>query len=224
MNDIVPIICYIHVCQKGLWEKIYDKIIRKIKCSGLYNACREIRIGIVNDSEILTNSNKFDDDKIKIITVQNSAKYERATLLHMSESSEKEDCQYFYCHTKGITRIGCNDKKMERCVKDWINLMLYWNVSNWKLASKKLMKNDIYGCEYSNTPVNHFSGNFWWANSQYIRTLPKTIGNDYTDPEFWIFKRSSMPLYCNIFSSGIDGGEHYFKRFIKGIDYAKNTS
>ena len=112
---------------------------------------------------------------------------------------------------------------MEKCVKDWIDLMLYCNVSNWKIASKKLMKNDIYGCEYSKFPVNHFSGNFWWANSQYIRTLPKKIGNNYCDPEFWIFKRVPEPLYCNIFSSGIDGGEHYFKRFKKGVDYARKN-
>ncbi|NBQ17941.1 hypothetical protein EBU24_06515, partial [bacterium] len=62
------------------------------------------------------------------------------------------------------------------------------------------------------------SGNFWWGNSQYIRTLPEHIGNEYCDPEFWIFKRHNI-LWHNAFSSGLAGGQAYFNRCIKGINY-----
>jgi hypothetical protein len=223
MSNNVPIIVYIHICQKLAWKKSFDRIFNVIKSSGLYHACIEIRVCVVNDKGILEVNNRFYDPKIKIKKVGNSELYERITLNHMRNQSENEDVQYCYLHTKGIKHIDGPDKNMEQCVKDWIDLMLYWNVLKWNIASSKLFENDIYGCDYSTWPSNHFSGNFWWANSCYIRTLPREIGPDYCDPEFWICKRENpKPLLCNIFSSGLDGGDHYFHRYIKGVNYGMN--
>jgi len=212
------IVINIHICQKGLWTIPFDMIMSEIKSSGLYNECKEIRLGIVNDNGVVIDNKRFNDPKIKIISWGYSDNYERVTLHNMIKSSQLEDVQYLYCHTKGIKYFESNDTHTKNCVMDWIKLLIHFNIKKWITASQCLMKYDTYGCEFSRKPKKHYSGNFWWANSQYIRTLPKVIGNEYCDPEFWLLQRDKV-LMMNIFSSGIDAGDHYRIRFPKKGNY-----
>lgn len=208
------IIGYIHICQLNKWEITFDLIMDAIKNYGLYNETFEIRVGIVNENAKYKHDFRFDNPKIKIVVYGHSSRYERLTLEHMRESSEKEDVQYWYAHTKGISHFNGHDEHKKSCILDWINLLIYHNFEKWTIASNKLLSNDTYGCEYSKQHMNipHYSGNFWWANSQYIRTLPSKINDGYCDPEFWVLSRDGV-LMCNIFSSGIDGGDHYTIRY-----------
>jgi hypothetical protein len=209
IEDVYPeIIGYIHVCQIGKWRITFDMIMNSIKKSGLYNQMKEIRVGIVNNESHVIPDKRFTDPKIVIIGHGPSRLYERLTLHTMRKNAETENCQYWYAHTKGISHFENNSGKKDFVI-DWIKLMIYWNFKNWRIASNNLLSHDTYGCEYTDNPTCHFSGNFWWANSQYVRTLPNIIGSNYCDPEFWILNRSGN-IICNIFSSGLDGGDHYF--------------
>jgi hypothetical protein len=204
------IIGYIHVCQIGQWQITFDMIMNSIKESGLYNQVREIRVGVVNNEGNVIPDHRFNDPKIVIIGHGPTRLYERLTLHSMRQHSEIDNCQYWYAHTKGISHFENNSSKKEFVI-DWIKLMIHWNFTCWKKASNNLLRHDAYGCEYTSNPTRHFSGNFWWANSQYVRTLPSTIGPNYCDPEFWLLNRSEN-IVCNIFSSGLDGGDHYFHK------------
>ena len=209
------IIGYIHVCQMGNWHLPFDMIMTKVKECGLYDASSEIRIGVVNNHNFVINDHRFNDPKIKIVAHGPSCNYERTTLHHMRKYSKHDSsCQYWYCHTKGITHFDNNDLNKKHCVLDWINLMIHWNIVKWRIATEKLFTHDTYGCDHTNNPEPHFSGNFWWANSHYIKTLSKKIGEEYCDPEFWLLSRKfgNPVMVCNIYSSGLDGGDHYFHR------------
>jgi len=211
IKNVYPdIIGYIHVCQIGQWQITFDMIMSAIKESGLYNQVREIRVGVVNNEGNVIPDHRFNDPKIVIIGHGSSRLYERLTLFNMRQHAETDNCQYWYAHTKGISHFENNSPKKENVI-DWIKLMIHWNLKNWRIASNSLLKHDAYGCEYTGNPTRHFSGNFWWANSQYIRTLPSNIGPNYCDPEFWLLNRSGN-IICNIFSSGLDGGDHYFHK------------
>ncbi len=117
-----------------------------------------------------------------------------------------------YIHTKGV-RYNPNDNKEN----DWIDYMLYFLVEQHKLCVS-ILDNfyEVVGCNYSydidktvdgwntNDPYKlpaHYSGNFWWANSNYLRTLPLlSIENpDRMAPEFWLFKNN--PIFYNLHSS-----------------------
>jgi len=86
------------------------------------------------------------------------------------------------------------------------------------MALKSLVSYNIYGCNGHQNPAHpmgpipfHYSGNFWWANSTYIKKLPKVIGGSYTAPEFWIFLAN--PNACNIYTCPFAGGQNERKRF-----------
>lgn len=206
------IVGYIHVCQQGNWQITYDMIMSAAKNSGLYDNSSEIRVGVVNNLDHIIPEERFNDPKIKIIGHGSSQLYERLTLHHLRDSSENEICQYWYTHTKGIRYFDDHDLHKRNCVIDWIRLMIFYNIIKWETATNCLLSNDTYGCEFSVNPCKHYSGNFWWANCQYIRTLPSRIKEGYCDPEFWLLKRDREILIGNVFSSGIDGGSHYTTR------------
>lgn len=216
----VPIIVYIHLCQKPYWHVTFNKIMSALRESELYDNLQEIRLGIVNDHGQINDDPSFHDPKISTVFFNHSSMYERATLLHMRRSAANDNAQYLYVHSKGLKYLdGSQGEHKKNCVMDWVDLMLHWNVYNWRLASEKLFSHDVYGCEFFCGPEKHFSGNFWWANSHYVNTLPEHIGPEYCDPEFWICKRDKV-IICNIHSTGLSsGGELYSNRYIKGVNY-----
>ena len=214
------IIIYVHICQFSYWQILFTKIMNAIKESGLYDQCKEIRLGVVNHIDKVVDEPILNDPKISCIIHGHCSLYERNTLLHIRKKSEEEYAQYLYVHTKGLKYLDGSREQFESdCVKDWVDLMIHWNIYNWRKAIEMLISNDVYGCEFFRDPQPHFSGNFWWANSRYIQTLPKEIGSEYYDPEFWICKRDN-PIICNIFSTGLpSGGSLYSNRIIKGVHY-----
>ena len=180
---IVKIIIYIHVCQKGDWKRSFKMIIDKIRCSGLYDACFEIRCCVLNDI-CLDADPMLMDEKIKIFYLGTTDNYERPTLLHMKNSND--NAKYLYCHTKGIRWFGTTQEKN---IVDWIKLLLYWNIVKWENAVKALDDYDTYGCNYIDNPVPHYSGNFFWITRNHLNQLDNYIGEAYNDPEFWILKK-----------------------------------
>ena len=180
------IIIYIHVCQKGDWKRSFKMIMDKIKETGLYEEVFEIRCCVLNDI-CLDSDPILIDKKIKIIYLGTTDNYERPTLLHMKNS--QDDAKYLYCHTKGIRWFGTEN---ESNVIDWIKLLLYWNLIKWKNAVKILNDCDLYGCNYITAPVPHYSGNFFWVTRKHLNKLNDFIGNEYCDPEFWVFTQPCM--------------------------------
>ena len=202
------IIGYFHICQKDNWGRSFDIMMDAIKKSGLYDATSEIRCCVVNDKGVPDFNERFDNPKLNVVAIGHSSEYERTTLLHMRECSESDppNTAYWYLHTKGISHFGTH---VEANILDWINLLLYWNIYKWKIAKSSLNFYDIYGCNgvIWNGHL-HYSGNFWWANSSYIKMLPDFIGESYTDPEFWICLRN--PKMCNIYTNNLAGGGNYY--------------
>jgi hypothetical protein len=235
------IIIYIHVCQKGEWIRSLNMLFTSIVTSNLYYETYQIRVGIVNDDvkknvkkeffivnkillQVLKHYNVKNSNNLRIVSIYNCKAYERPTLLQMRNLSfeDEENAKYLYLHTKGIRWFNTVN---EECVVDWIKLLLYWNVTMWKKAIEVLDSGyDTYGCNYvkTNEWPQHYSGNFFWTKSSYIRTLSSKIGSGYNDPEFWIL--SMNPVYYNSFGSGFEGMGHYTNRFPEILYIKENSS
>ena len=65
----------------------------------------------------------------------------------------------------------------------------------------------------------HYSGNFWWSKSSYIKKLTSKIGDKYLDPELWIGSNDRLPKkFLSLWQSNID---HYSTNY-KKIIYENN--
>lgn len=204
--------------KKRVGKRSFDMIFSKIKESGLYSNVKEIRLSILSDGNEFTDDDRFHHDKMTIVYKGRSEEYERPTLLHIRSQSENdpENTYYFYVHTKGLRHF---ETDQEENVLDWIKLLLYWNIENWKMAITILSKPHYwtYGCNHTGI---HYSGNFWWSKPSHIRRLSTSIPDYYTAPENWVtmlyWGQSQVPIhkeYYSVFNSEYIGLGHYENRY-----------
>jgi hypothetical protein len=218
-----PIYIYFHICTIGNWQEIVSKLFNKVRDTGLLDKIQRIFVTVLG-SELNKVREILNHPKI-FITFNSTYThfYERKCLLRLREHAEYEDFYALYIHSKGVTRPQTNE------INDWINLLMYFLIDQHIECIKKLANYDTCGVDLntagaqflkasaSNTNVNqsvHYSGNFWWANSTYLRRLPIVIGPKYLDPELWIgaiMKKNMVSLW----QSHMD---HYKSRCLLG-DY-----
>lgn len=202
-----PFYVYIHVCTSNHWKEVLNKIYELIKTtSTLYDEIDEIRVvvlGEYNDNDL---PHFFNDEKVNVIyTNSNKLLFEKITLNLLLQDSQTQVFRALYLHTKTIRH-----NKDNPFVNDWLDYLLHFCIEQYKFMLFKLMQNDTCGVnlqQYENKW--HYSGNFFYANSNYIRTL-KTIPNDadYLAPEMFIC--SGLGKFVSIHKSGVN---HYTERY-----------
>jgi hypothetical protein len=211
-------ICFIHSChiEKYGTERL-DYLIEKILTTNCIDDLEKVIINNIGEPLY-----KNYGDKIEIINYSEDITInEKATLNKIIEFSQNNDEYYIlYIHTKGLT---INDKIKWIPIKnvlDWIDMMLYFNIERRDLCTKILDNSfDTVGCNYISPKgySPHYSGNFWWANSNYLKTLekiPENIVTSNNSTEFLLFTKS--PRFYNLHSSCLD---HYCYAYPR-ISYA----
>jgi GR25 family glycosyltransferase involved in LPS biosynthesis len=209
-NKINKKYCVIHSCNMqnvGTYRLNY--LVNSLKrCLNIFDKIYIINIGLPIEN--------IYGDKFEIINYSdNIALYENPTINFIRNFSEINANSYvLYLHTKGV-RYNPNDTKEN----DWIDYMLYFLVEQSQLCISVLNNDyETVGCNYNrdidrtvdgwnmNDPhsyPSHYSGNFWWANSNYLKTLPLlSVENpERMAPEFWLFKNN--PTFYNLHSSQV---------------------
>ena len=95
-----------------------------------------------------------------------------------------------YLHTKGIGAPHNNK------INDWTEMMLYFLVDKSSECIELLENHDTVGCNYLNRPHKHYSGNFWWATSDYIKRLSQIPdGSVRHDAELWLLSNYFVKYY-----------------------------
>ena len=213
-NECGIVICgHIHVAIIGNWWIILQQILDSVETSGLRAATSSICISVVGGSQ---------DDVCRIRRAYSRpgthAKWaatsvvraEYPTLIQIySCARQTADVRFhWYAHTKGVSHYGM---PCAANVADWLQLLVYFNILKWRDRYDNLNTHDICGVNWREYPWPHFSGNFWWARSDYVRRLIHpddargicTFGDRY-GAEAWIGTGDPV-LYC-CHESGID---HY---------------
>jgi len=173
-------IIYIHICCINNYKELVLEHLEKIKESGLYDVVDEIRfcvLGQIDETLI--------KDKIKLWAYSNdNSLYEKFTINTIRNDCMKEDMNVLYLHTKGVT------KPNNKMVKSWVDYLCYFNIGQYKKCLELLETNDTVGVNLQDIHWQqlHYSGNFWWSKSQYIKKLGVCPNQHYNDPEFWLTK------------------------------------
>ena len=204
--------CFIHSCYlKESGTKILNIIILYIEKSNLLNKFKNIFI--INIGENI-NENYFNNEKIIIINFSNTIYLAENITINIIQSfcKFKKNCNILYLHTKGITSNNKN-------ISDWSDLMLYFLIDKYEYCLKLLKIYDTIGCNFFKTPYLHFSGNFWWANSNYINSLSKVniiyknelYYKQRHESEWWILSNQNVKYFC-IYYSNIDHYENSYPK------------
>jgi hypothetical protein len=198
---------YIHVCCINNWKEIFNKLYSNIKNSGLHNIIKSIKCSILSkDNDDILFFNDLNDSKIEILGISNNLDlYETPTINLLHDHSLNEDFYVLYIHTKGVKHNNQNIN-----VTDWVNYLTYFNIQKYETCIKSLLDYDTVGVNLQggNDPT-HYSGNFWWSKSSYIKKLEKCRYTQYTSPEFWLTEKN-IGNYLSLWNSNIN---HYCNRY-----------
>ena len=206
--------CFIHSCtflHNG--TAALDCLVDKINASGLIDALDAVfitNVGIPVEETKYNNAFNNANNNGKYILSnysENEQLYENPTLNKLKQFSvNNPDSYVLYLHTKGNSYLNARQE-----ITDWTNMMLHFLVETHEDCFHALDgAHDTVGCNYGASPAPHYSGNFWWAKTNHIATLP-ALSEDVPDkmaPEFWLFQNNHTA--CTLHSSGIN---HYHEAY-----------
>lgn len=182
-------------------------------CFGSYASVLYNKYKKINNSELLKNIDNFYvivsntqerhkdflqqfstlSNKIKIINLSNPVFNDESDTLNfiLQQSNDSStNRRILYLHTKGVTR---SHQLVKKNVDAWVEYLDLYNIHKWKECVDALDTHDVAGGLYESSNPKHFSGNFWWANTNYIKTLPEITEKNYklfNRGEFWILSNT----------------------------------
>lgn len=112
------------------------------------------------------------------------------------DATENKYQKVFYFHTKGMSQ-SLTKNPAETNTRHWRLLMELMLITNWKTCVDRLRGNDTFGIllrtkfeEYV-----HYSGNFWWAKSSYIKKLYNPVDKAHIAPHKALSARHSAEAW-----------------------------
>lgn len=162
------IVGFFHVGVMGRWREIFESQLASIKESGLYERTARIYIGVSGDQP----QDVFNEEKMFVCCVENRLRYgETKTIrfLHDFCCESEQNMKVWYIHTKGARYTDDCDHHMIPAVDSWRKYLEHFVIWKNEECEKLLEDYDACGTEFSNK--GFFSGNFWWANSTYIKRI-----------------------------------------------------
>ena len=207
------IIGYSHSWLVNHWKEVITEQIKRLVDSGLYDACEAIYCGVIGNNE---NFQKFMEiikpySKIQVSeysTTPELFEFQTMDILKTHADLSNEDYYLFYIHMKGITYGKDHEnKKAFGGGLYWRKHMEMWTIDRWKENVKML---DM-GYETCGTQMRvrdwpkHYSGNFFFARSEYVKILRPIQMLDLSDrnsAEFWLL--SAAPIAATLSQEYVD--------------------
>jgi hypothetical protein len=204
-------ICYIHVCTRGAGLQILHDMLTYIYNSKIIHELSSIVVSVVGSLTsqqmqmiqnfrlaLDQNENKkgieseirdyvvIPECNIEVIHVSKKDRaYEFPTLkmIQNRARNSNENYRILYMHTKGVLHTR------NKYVTKWRLFMQYFLVDHYENCLQRLEKHNLVGCDFYTKPFNHFRGNFWWANSDFIAKnsdIDSMNQNQRYDAEEWL--------------------------------------
>lgn len=185
----------------SIWTWWVDEQMGLLKSTGLADAsnvymCITVPLNIGDTGgkftfdQLVVNYIRENFPFVNILDVRGTHEYnlfEGQTISQLYQYCLNNDGYVFYFHNKGMSSYSTH---IPTGLKDWRHYMQYFNIERWNDCVEKLDEGyDCCGVSWikredlaGNIPTegkryigNHFSGNFWWARCDYIRTLPDPL-------------------------------------------------
>lgn len=187
----------------------FNRSYTKIKESGLLDKVQSIYVVLVGNERNRVYNEILNIPKV-IPILKDDSKGESETLKLLWDKCNEEECNVLYLHGKGVTR-GVNAH-----IDSWVEYMEYFCIKQHEKCLRALQQYDTCGVNLSELPMYHYSGNFWWSTSKFIKTRDRYDCNKSTNIkderwycEFWLLDapncnpttlhQSDVDHYCTIY-------------------------
>lgn len=221
---------HFYCCENSkVWTEILDEQVSLILTSNLVHNLSKIDVSVIvrTQEDVEKAIDEFGKHKIKMNLefIRNPFETDKQMMesldgdqtitenytmkkIYAEVFNDPSKCNIGYIHSKGITSHLKDDDYGQQRYKLWRQFLNWGVIENWEKCINALDTHDIAGANYFDYPAKHYSGNFWWATSDYIRRLPdpsttywwKTLQASATD--YWLrncsdrFRDEQWP--CNL--------------------------
>jgi len=189
---------FFHIATIGAYQAVVDELMDCVMGSRLIDRLDGLYCGVCGPHDVRLPTHP----KIKAERLRNDAdKFEFPTMQVMHAHAKANPGEaVLYFHTKGVTHMDCPP------IQDWRRYMAYFNIELWQEPIARLEMADTAGVDFvvfhidttrctSNSITYygrdlHYSGNFWWAKTDYLNTLPELddVNKGRHECEMWIGK------------------------------------
>ena len=175
---------FYHIYADGLWKDPVREHIIALRQSKLIYSIDKFFVGIVGSQDNIKSVKKFlntcgvDYD----IVAEEESGWEQVTMNKLREFAHQNDGWIFYAHTK-----GSSDPSPINIA--WRKSMTYYNIIRWEEATSYLDRFDTVGTHWVTGPQDgkvFWGGTFWWATTDYLKTLPEIGMENRHRTEDWI--------------------------------------
>jgi hypothetical protein len=203
---------FYHIAAMGNWQEVVAEHFALLREVGLDS----VQVSYLGEMEGLDHVMRFASDAdVNVIIARLDHRltlYETPALKMIEGWARTNEGSALYFHTKGVS--APHDPYKIR----WRDLMNHHVVGNWLENVQQLDHFDVVGVNWRCCPpISHFCGNFWWARSDWIRSLAP-FDDYYENPryptdwdsarrlgcEFWISSSSKEPRVKSLFCSNQD--------------------
>lgn len=215
---------YLHTYCRRDYASIVSNKIKKFRASGLWDKINTLFIPISGvrefDMEFFEELASF-SDKIQLVQYENPVFNNEPDTLNFIKLRAEDlpaDTPILYMHTKGVTYTH---PQLRQNVESWVRYLDLYTIAKWEECVEALKTHDTASGLYVEKP-RHYSGNFWWANAGYIKTLPY-LNKENIKPlergEFWICSGENAKCYSLAPNGPID---RYQNNVVNESDFPTN--
>lgn len=158
---------------------IISRQVIDLQSSELLNSATEVHVGVNGGEESELFARALFPEPSKLVYHGLESRNENLTLVMLEKwLSDHPDWNVLYLHSKGASRPP-GDSMGDL----WRGCMMRHLVMNWRQCVVDLETHDAVGCHFMEPPATPtrqfiFAGNFFWATSNFLRTLPSIYERD----------------------------------------------
>jgi hypothetical protein len=220
-------VCFIHVCNiktndEYMGQKIFLDQINYIRTTKLYDKLDYIYVTILGEF-----FNLPQDNKIKLIYYSdNTNEWEFPHINNIKKFSDNLNINIniLQIHTKGVLNKPHS--------YEWRKYLEYFLIEKYDVCLEALENyhsvgvNAQYYFDEENKLRNHYSGNFWWAKSNYIKNLePLRNDTDRYTTEHWLIGNlflNDYRFHLSLHHTNIDFYKNHLNQQEYNIESIKN--
>lgn len=187
-----------HLACMNHYIDIFCEQFNLLHSSGLYRRCNKILIyiSLYNNDLILDSKLKEYDPDNKFLIFKDITNTREKFAINDFRNHIEDEAHMIYFHSKSVSHTQKNNMKIFHKKQSWREILNFYTISKWKISLELLKQYDAVGCFLTRWPTYHFSGNFWWANIEYVKNIPN-CEDFYLAPEIFIgehFKNNFINL------------------------------
>lgn len=175
------VLVFYHLACMGNWIQVFQEQMLALSKNG-FKKIKLTVLGSNEDLELVNNICVYFKMEVEIVFQTSDLQvYETPSIKAIQEYARKNEGYVLYLHSKGVSNPADRNKAK------WRRLMMHELIEKWKDFILSLRNYDVIGVNWCDMPpISHFSGNFWYASTQYLRKLPDFQWY-YENPQYQIW-------------------------------------